>query len=49
MRIAVLSVIAVILVWIAAGVGLFYSNGGEPRVVESIHGATVELFGDDGF
>ena len=46
MRITVLSVITVIFVWIAAGVGLFYSNGGAPRVVESSHGETVELFGD---
>ena len=46
MRITVLSVIAFILVWIAAGAGLFYSNGGEPRIVESLRGDEVELFGD---
>ena len=46
MKITVLSVITVVLVCIAACAGLFYSSGGEPRVVESIHGETVELFGD---
>jgi hypothetical protein len=41
-----LSFLVILLVWFNAGVGLFYSNSGSPRYVESIHGVTVQLFGD---
>ena len=41
-----LSVIVVILIWFSAGMGLFYSDDGQPRSVESIYGETVQLFGD---
>jgi hypothetical protein len=41
-----LSILVVILVFVNAGIGLFYSDGGSPRYVESIHGETVQLFGD---
>ena len=41
-----LSILVIILVWCSAGMGLFYSNGGQPRIVESIYGEPVQLFGD---
>ncbi|GHV41412.1 hypothetical protein FACS189490_08280 [Clostridia bacterium] len=41
-----LSILVVILVWFNAGMGLFYSDGGQPRMVESIYGEIVRLFGD---
>jgi len=41
-----LSVIVIILFWFSAGAGLFYSNAGQPRIVENIYGETVRLFGD---
>jgi len=44
--ITLLSVIVVACVWFNAGMGLFYSDGGSPRFVESIYGETVQLFGD---
>ena len=44
--IVLLSVAVVLFVWLNAGMGLFYSDGGSPRYVESIHGERVQLFGD---
>ena len=44
--IVLLSILAVLFVWFNAGMGLFYSDGGSFRYVESIHGVTVQLFGD---
>lgn len=41
-----LSLMAVWLVWFCAGMGLFYSNGGSPRWVESIYGETIQLWGN---
>ena len=44
--ITLLSVSVILLVWFNAGIGLFYSDGGSPRYFESMHGLTVQLFGD---
>lgn len=44
--ITLLSVAVVALVWFCAGMGLLYSDSGSPRLVESIYGETVELFGN---
>lgn len=44
-KISLLSIALVLLVWINAGVGLFYDNHGQPRYVENIHGDIVQLFG----
>jgi hypothetical protein len=41
-----LSICVVILVWCNASMGLFYSDGGKPELVENIYGETVQLFGD---
>lgn len=41
-----LSILVVILALCSTAVGLFYSNGGQPRMVENIYGETVRLFGD---
>lgn len=41
-----LSICVAILVWLSACIGLFYSDGGKPRLVDNIHGEAVELFGD---
>ncbi len=42
----ILSLLVVVLVWFSAGMGLFFSNNGQPRNVVSIYGETVQLFGD---
>jgi len=44
--ITILSVFVILLVWLTAGIGLFYTDGGSPRYFESMHGVTVQLFGD---
>ena len=44
--IILLSVLVIVFLWFSAGMGLFYSDGGIPRYVESIHGVTVQLYGD---
>jgi len=41
-----LSLIVVALVWCSAGMGLFYSDSGQPGIVENIYGETIRLFGD---
>jgi ammonia channel protein AmtB len=44
--VSVLSIVVVVLVWCSTGFGLFFSNGGQPRTVESMYGEQVQLFGD---